>query len=381
MPEVRQSRSQKTATWRREILNPRHDEDIVHRYIVSGRSLSDTPRVVRRVLEAVHRKRQARNYVETDREQYQLSLLAHDELMAKAEGYRKRACARRDLANYMLDVVLPQHFDTKILSAAEKLLAARQTGQWGIHADGSPARIWDDKSGLLKFDPDESREEAKRMSTRYGAFALQLAQQGRGVHFLVSTVPNVDAGELAEAQRALFRRWFNFKRIQRNKQKDFPEIVGDIAIMESPLAADGGWNVHLNVLLLTEKPFHSGLYEKIRREWKFNVHIRPIKGDAGEIARAFNELLKYAVRTVPEKSHDKRRRHASNAPAMTEWPVDRFVEYFEAQYGFRRTRTYGDLYARKCRSRNLEASRPRGRHLVGQYRLPPRSLLCAGASN
>ncbi len=89
----------------------------------------------------MHRKRQARNYVETDREQYQLSLLAHDELMAKAEGYRKRACARRDLANYMLDVVLPQHFDTKILSAAEKLLAARQTGQWGIHADGSPALI------------------------------------------------------------------------------------------------------------------------------------------------------------------------------------------------------------------------------------------------
>ncbi len=143
----------------------------------------------------MHRKRQARNYVETDREQYRLSLLAHDELMAKAEGYRKRACARRDLANYMFDVVLPQHFDTKILSATEKLLAARQMGQWGIHTDDSPARIWDDKSGLSKFDPDESREEAKRMSARYGVFALHLAQQGRGVHFLVSTVPNVDAGE------------------------------------------------------------------------------------------------------------------------------------------------------------------------------------------
>ena len=328
-------------------MNPRQEENIVHRYLVSGGTIANAPRLVRRCLNALERREQAKNY-KTPREQYSLALQIYDEIKSKGETLKRRAAARKKLGDYMLDVVLPEHYDVKIEIAAHKLLDARKTGAWGQYPDGKAAKIWDNKSALSKLDPDEAREESKRLVDRYGAHVLrEVVEHGHGLHYLVATIPNVSVGELAGAQRAMFRRWTNFKRIQRDKQKAFPEILGDLVIMESPLAADGRWNVHLNILLVTELPFHPGLYEKIRRLWKFDVGMQPIQGDAGEIARAFNELLKYGARTVPEKSDDKASRHHSNAPAITEWPTSRFVEWFEAQQGFKRTRTSGSLYGKK----------------------------------
>ena len=324
-------------------MNLRQAENIVHRFIITNRPLDSAPRFVRRALAVLERKEQASG-AHTPREQYSLALSLYDEVVAKGEAYKARAAARVRLADYIESKVLPQYFDFKILTAAEKLRAARQTGTYGRRPDGSLVTIWDDKSGLSKLDPDEAREESQRLAERYGAHVLQLAKQGKGLHYMVLTIPNVPAGELAEAQQALFRKWVNFKRTQCNKQKAFPEIIGDLVIMEAPLAADGKWNVHLNVLLVTERPFHAGLYERIRRAWKFNCFMRPVSGDAGEIARAFNELLKYGMRAVPEKSHSKASQHATDAPAMIEWPAERFVEWFEAQQGFKRTRTYGCLY-------------------------------------
>lgn len=327
-------------------MNLRNAEAVLHRYLITGKPLHSAPRFVRQAIKFIERKEQAAG-ASTPREQYQLSLLVYDELIAKADAYKKRSSARKKLAGYMFDVVLPEHYDLLIFLAAQKLLAARQTGTYGRHEDGKLVTIWDDKSGLSKLDPDEAREESQRLAERYGSHMLLLAKQGRGLHYLVMTIPNVEPGGLAKAQRDIFRKWVNFKRIQKNKHQVFSEIVGDIAILEAPLAADGRWNVHLNVMLITEQPYQDGLYEKIRREWKFNCHMRPVKGDPGEIARAFNELLKYSARTVPEKSNDKASRHKSDAPAMTEWPASRFVEWFEAQQGFKRTRTYGCLYGKK----------------------------------
>lgn len=327
-------------------MNLETAEGILHRYLITSKPLDQAPRVVRRALDVIDRKKEAAA-PNTPADRYQLNLLVYDELIAKAGAYQKRAKVRQLLADYMHDVVLPEHFDVRIFTAADKLAAARHAGTWGRHADGSLVTIWDDKSGLSKLDPDEAREESQRLAERYGAHVLKLAQEGRGLHYLVMTIPNVAAGGLAKAQKDLCKKWVNFKRIQRDKNKAFPEIVGDLVIVESPLAADGRWNVHLNVLLVTQRPFHAGMYERIRREWKFNCFMRPVKGDAGEIARAFNELIKYGARTVPEKSDDKASRHQSDAPAMIEWPASRFVEWFDAQHGFRRTRTYGCLYGKK----------------------------------
>lgn len=327
-------------------MNLHTAENMVHRYLVAGRSIAHAPPVVRHALQTVDRDRAAREW-RNEPKQFRLALHVHDELAAKGDSYKRRARVRRDLADYIERSVLPVHWDLRFYTAAEKLRNARDRGFYGFREDGSLVTCWDNKSGLSKLDPDEAREESQRLAERYGAHVLELAKKGRGLHYLVLTIPNVDVGELAEAQRAMFRKWINFKRIQSKKHQVFAEILGDIAIMESPLAADGKWNVHLNVLLVTQRRFHAGLYEKIRREWKFNCHMRAVKGDAGEIARAFNELLKYGLRTVPEKSNAKASRHATDAPAMTEWPVARFVEWFDAQHRFRRTRTYGCLYGSK----------------------------------
>lgn len=327
-------------------MNLRQADNTLHRYLISGRPLSKAPRMVRRALDLCERKEQAERG-KIPRENYLSALAVYDDVRNAGDGYRKRADVRVRLADYIEFKVLPKHFDLRRFTIAEKLRNARLTGTYGYRPDWSPVKIWDDKSGLARLDPDEAREESKRLAERYGAHMVELAQKGCGLHYLVLTVPNVKPGELATAQKAIYRKWVNFLRIQKNKSQAFGEIVGNIAILESPLSAHDDWNVHLNVLLVTQQKFHAGLYEKIRREWRHNVEIRPVKGHPGEIARAFAELLKYSARAVPDKSQEHASRHSTAAPAMIEWPVARFIEWDDAQLGFRRTRTYGCLYGNK----------------------------------
>ncbi len=327
-------------------MNREKAENIVTRYLMTGRPLFRAPRLVKRALSIVDRHRESREG-RNEPEQYRLALDVYDQLIDKREGFQNRARIRRDLSDYIEQEVLPDHYDFRLDSAAQKLRVARDEGCYGMRPDGTVVTCWDNKSGLSKLDPDEAREESKRLAERYGGHVLELAKKGHGLHYLVMTMPNVEDGNLEEAQNAMYRKFNNFLRIQRDKNKAFPEILGSIAVMESPLAADGKWNVHLNVLMVTQRPYHDGLYERIRREWKFNCYMRPVKGDPVAVAGTFRELLKYAARAVPAKSHDKASRHQSDAPAMTQWPASRFVEWFEAQSGFRRTRTYGCLYGSK----------------------------------
>ena len=327
-------------------MNLRQADNVLHRYLVTGRPLDKAPRLVRRALAIAERKEQAENG-KLSRAEFLTALEVYDEVRGKADAYRKRAAVRLRLANYIERDVLSQHWDLRRYTLAEKLRNARRTGTYGRRPNGDLVTIWDDKSGLARLDPDEAREESQRLSERYGAHMVKLAGEGRGLHYLVLTVPNVAPGELAAGQKAIYRKWVNFLRKQSKKDQVFAEIAGSIAILEAPLSAHDNWNIHLNVLMVTQRKFHAGLYEKIRREWKFNVELRPVKGDPGEVARAFTELLKYGARAVPEKSNDKASRHTSDAPAMIEWPASRFIEWDNAQQGFRRTRTYGCLYGNK----------------------------------
>ena len=77
--------------------------------------------------------------------------------------------------------------------------------------------------------------------------------------------------------------------------------------------------------------------------WGANLHIRPV--NPGNLTRTVLELVKYATQPVPTKSAEKRVRRTSDAPAMTEWPAEQWIEWWRAQQRFRRTRSYGCLYA------------------------------------
>jgi len=328
-------------------VNVASAEQIVDRWICDRRTGQSPPAIVRRAYTWIERKNKAKG-PNADPKLYNLLLRARDEIMERGVAYQKRADSRAQLANYIEQSVLPNTFDSqKLRDVVQRLRDARQTGTWGTRPNGDVVTIWDDKSELARLDPDEAREESKRLAERYGPELIKLYNEGRGLHYFVATVPNVKPGELRESKKKIFRRWINFCRIQRDKKKAFPEIIGSLAVMEDPLSAHDDWNVHLNLFVVTEKRYHPELYRKIRRLWKFNIHMQPVKGDAAEIARAFREILKYGTRVVPEKSQDKASRHQSDAPAMIEWPASRFLEWFYAQPNSRRTRTWGCLYGSK----------------------------------
>jgi len=332
--------------YRRAYMNADNAERILCRWICERRPGQKIPPLVRHAYAWVDRKTKAKG-PNCPRELYDIALRARDEIMQKSAGYQRRAQVREQVAEYLERKIFPHSHDFKFLAMAEKLRNARRTGTWGLRPNGDLVTIWDDKSGLLRLDPDEAREDAQRLSERYVPALVAKAKDGAGVHYCVFTLPNVDAGKLAAGQRKIFRRYSNLLRKRLAKKKLFPEILGSIAVIEAPLAADGSWNVHLNVVLLTRSKFEAGLYKRLRAAWYWNVHIEPVKTDVGGLARTFNELIKYPTAAIAEKSGTKTAAGRPRAPAMIDWSAERFIEWHDAQLGFRRTRTYGGLYGSK----------------------------------
>ena len=331
-------------------MNLEGAERIIHRWIVTRRPGQKPPPLVRHAYTWTERKEQAKG-PSTSRELFNLVSLARDEIMQRGLGYANRAGMRRDVADYIEKKIFPATLNRDFLKVAEKLRAARQTGTWGTRPNGDQVIIWDDKSNLLHLDPDEAREDAKRIAERYVPALLEKAKAGAGVHYGVFTMPNFSQGDLRKGMDAIQRRYQNMLRKTLGKKKLFPEIAGSISVIETPAAADGTWNVHLNVVFLTRSKFEAGLYKKIRRAWHWNVELQPIatedrngRPDPAGLDRAFRELIKYATRIVPDKSADKAASGRSRAPALTDWPAESFVEWSRAHKRFRRTRTYGELY-------------------------------------
>lgn len=203
--------------------------------------------------------------------------------------------------------------------------------------------IWDNKSGLVRLDPDEAHQEAQRVSARYKPHLVNLAEQGYRLYYAVLTMPHFASGQLRHGKDFIYNQFKNFLRKRHLGKLLFPEIKGALVVQEDPLSAAGEWNVHLNVILVTDGYFDFG---KARRAWGYNCHFRKLRGNADALGATFAELIKYACRVVPEKSADKAAA-GSRAPAMTEWPPERFIEWWRAQKGFKRTRTYGCLYGSK----------------------------------
>lgn len=193
------------------------------------------------------------------------------------------------------------------------------------------------------------------------------------------------------------------------RSKRFPAIRGVLATQEDPLSWRGDWNLHLNLLLLVDgnfpwAEFRAGWFKATRHLFDkkhrgFQVHFKNIKGKTLEaIVRAVLELVKYSAKHITECSHDDQHHEAAEpglrrdpvsdddsdvlaagsvqddrraqgldapgaagsgvqedprtevflkAPGLVDWPGERLHEWHRAGLRFRRTRSYGALFAVK----------------------------------
>ena len=230
---------------------------------------------------------------------------------------------------------------------AVKMYNCRTSGIFGIGTHGKPVIAWHSKCSHAKLCPDESRHEAQRLFERYADPISEHEKKGGRIYKVWPTLPNYPAGRLREGKRHIFKRYRDrIVRAEKNKKKKFPH-VGSLMIQEDPQSASGDWNVHLNGIILTDGWLS---YADLRAAWGCNIEIRQHKLSSKPDRRArdlhglFREMVKYSMRAVPEKSNEKASRHATKAPAFTDWTPAAALEWYQANLRFRRVRSYGSLF-------------------------------------
>jgi len=265
--------------------------------------------------------------------------------------YERHRIIERQLADFYYYVVAPyaesaQRLDlgNELRSIAMKLYECRTSGPFGIGLHGRPVIAWEKKCGCSKLCPDESRHEAQRLYDRYADAISEHEKKGGRIYKVWPTLPNYPLGRLGEGKRHIFKRWRDkIVRARHNKKNRFPH-AGSLMIQEDPLSAAGDWNVHLNGIVCADGWLS---YADMREAWGCNIEIREHKLPLGAEQRAkslrnlFNEMVKYPVIPVAQKSGDK---HHTNAPALTNWSPSDVLEWHQANKRFRRTRAYGFLH-------------------------------------
>lgn len=243
-----------------------------------------------------------------------------------------------DVAAYA-DSIQRDDLADQMRRTAIKLFQCRTGGAFGIGGHGRPVIAWDSKCGCSKLCPDEARHEAQRLYDRYAGVIEQHERDGGRVYKAWFTVPNAPPGELADGQRGIFRDFRN--KIMRgvcNGRQKFG-IDGALTILEAPLSEGREWNLHLNVIVLARGWLS---YWKLRNAWGYGMEIRQHNNFSEKGLHAlFNEMVKYSVRAVPEKSGSK---HSTKAPAFIDWTPAELLEWLAANHNFRRTRAYGCLH-------------------------------------
>lgn len=265
--------------------------------------------------------------------------------------YERHRIAERQVAHFFYYEVADYAAACGSLDVSEelrgraiKMYHCRTSGMFGIGTHGEPVIAWDTKCSQSKLCPDESRHEAQRLYDRYADPISEHEKNGGRIYKIWPTLPNYPPGRLREGKRHIFKRYRDrIVRAQAGKKRKFPH-VGSLMIQEDPQSAAGDWNVHLNGIVLADGWLD---YAELRAAWGCNIEIRQHKlsGNAERRARdlhgLFNEMVKYAIRTVPEKSITK---HHSEAPAFTDWTPAAALEWYLANRRFRRVRSYGSLY-------------------------------------
>lgn len=255
--------------------------------------------------------------------------------------YERNRISERQVADFLFYEVGPYaeavgfyHDGARLRKTAIKMYQCRTSGRFGIGTHDKPIIIWDHKCSHPKLCPDESRHDAQRLFEQYAPEILAHVKAGGRVYKLWPTLKNYPLGRLREGKRYIFKRY----RDRFVRTKKFAH-VGSLAVGEEPLSAGRDWNVHLNVILLTRRRLD---YAQVREAWAANIEMceHRLFTEKGMHA-LFNEMIKYAVRTVPEKSASK---HDSRAPAFTDWTPAEALEWLKAQHGSRRVRSYGSLF-------------------------------------
>lgn len=299
---------------------------------------------------------------------YQLASIEID-LLDQLPAYSARREAEQELAVYV-DRVASETLSPDLYQVAQSLHDCRQTGAVGIKPDGGMMIAWDQKCGHVRLCPDESREETQRLAEWYlpPLVEFKKADPRNRIFYAVFTDHNFRPGQLRAGKKYLFEKFKNWMQparpmcrvmfengpacaVPRRPKGEQPitlkadatpwDLRGALVIQEDPLSAAGDWNVHLNAFLLVHGRFD---YAAARAEWGANVHFQEIDGTPESVRGALLEAIKYSARIVPEKSQDKAEAGESAAPAMTEWPADRWLEWWRAGQRFRRVRSYGCLY-------------------------------------
>lgn len=295
--------------------------------------------------------------------------IATDEARAALEKYSSHRAIEKQVADYL-------NHHRIYPDLARRLRSCRQSGSLGVRhkTDGSikPVILWDKKCNLNRLCPDESREEQRRLDSRYRQPIIDWknARPGRRqIQKGVLSPPNVSVESFGyEYKREFYRRlslWL--------KDDAQNAIKGCLATMEDPLSWRHDWNLHLNVVLLVDGFFDwkaaNESYKKIfldlfpgYEDEHFQCEFRALKND--EIEDELREVIKYPVKLIPSTADQKK--GDSPAPALVEYPPERFTQWWESGFGqtrnstrtingrktdvmyrpsLRRTRTYGLLHS------------------------------------
>lgn len=363
------------------MINPREyiegQYNAVASYLCNRENMRVIPNHIEGLLDSVKLSEQARDYQIQCAAQWALVRQAKVEIERELVPMAKRREFEARLAYMIAREVVPVYgkLDPTIKDLPAKLSNCRVCGKVGMDAGGDKRFFWDTKCNCSKMCPDEMRYEGQRIAERYipamvanlhGVFRndktqARVTRRPKLQKFVISP-RNVPLGDLKETKARLFKTWSNI-----NRRSVCKGIIGALVVQEDPLAAgEESWNVHLNVLAVVAGQFDWGDFRREfanmwgdddvqidfvteHRMMELSRRKRARRGDTLPVTResmlidACNEMVKYVCKIVGS-DHAGVESDRLEAKPMDQWPAAAWFEWYQSNKGFRRTRSYGELY-------------------------------------
>lgn len=268
-----------------------------------------------------------------------------DYLAERAPQWERRCAMEAAVADYILDIG-QRTGRGDLVEVARTMYDCHQRGPLMRVDVGDVVVGWQAKCGMVRVCPHESYDDQKRVAEHYAPGIRELVDAGphRRVFYAVHQPDNYPAGSLADGKREAAARC-------RDWLKSIPNLVGALVCQEDPLSHRRDWNVHSNVLMVLEGDVD---YAELRERAGCRVHLDQVRDVQGRgLLNAIAELIKYSAKlthvvddeTEATDLFGELAEQRRQAPALTQWSPAEFVEWWDAQKGFRRVRSYGALYA------------------------------------